>query len=52
MRAGWSVVGMTKGYTCKRIAGNGGERWGGVRVWNKDADSLRPKIVLCAKAKA
>jgi hypothetical protein len=51
-KAGWSVVGMTKGFTCKRIAGHGGERWGGVRVWNKDPDNLRPKIVLCAKVKA
>lgn len=48
-RAGFDQVGVTKGWTCKRMAGSGGERWGGVRVWNKDPESLRPKVVLVRK---
>ena len=48
-RAGWVVTGATKGYTCKRVAGDGGEKWSGKRVWNKDINTLRPKTVLCYK---
>lgn len=48
-RAGWVEVGETKGYTCKRVAGVGTDSWTGKRVWNIDAESLRPKIVLCHK---
>lgn len=48
-RAGFVEVGKTKGFTCKRVGGTGKETWGGVRVWNKNPDELRPKIVLCLK---
>lgn len=46
-RDGWMLVGETKGYTCKRIAGNGTDSWSGKRVWNTDEESLRPKLVFC-----
>ena len=46
-RDGWIVVGETKGYTCKRIAGKGSDKWSGKRVW--DYKNLRPKIVLVKK---
>lgn len=48
-RAGWSLVGETKGYTCKRIAGKGTDSWSGKRVWNTDKNSLRPKWCFCFK---
>lgn len=44
-RAGWEEVGVTKGYTCKRVGGKGSDSWGGKRVW--DTKNLRPKRVLC-----
>lgn len=44
-RAGFVEVGRTKGYTCKRVAGEGTDSWSGKRVW--DTVNLRPKIVLC-----
>lgn len=47
LRAGWEVIGETKGYTCKRVAGNGTDDWSGKRVWNTNPDELRPKLVLC-----
>lgn len=50
-KAGWTEVGETKGFTCKRVAGKGTDSWTGKRVWNTDAESLRPKIVLCHKVK-
>lgn len=49
----WTLVGQTKGYTCKRVAGQVQEKWnkenggGGVRVW--DYENLRPKLVFCKK---
>lgn len=46
-RAGFVVVGETKGYTCKREAGQGTDTWTGRRVWN--VTDLRPKIVLACK---
>ncbi len=46
-RAGWTEVGMTKGYTCKREAGKGTDSWSGKRVW--DTVNLRPKRVFCLK---
>lgn len=49
LKAGFVVVGKTKGYTCKRVAGDSVDSWGGRRVWNTDESSLRPKIVLCKK---
>lgn len=42
---GWDLVGQTKGYTCKRIAGKGSDDWSGKRVW--DTHNLRPKLVFC-----
>lgn len=44
---GWKLVGKTKGFTCKRTGGDGTDSWGGQRVWNKDPDQLRPKLVFC-----
>lgn len=44
-RDGWCEVGLTKGYTCKRVAGKGTDSWTGKRVW--DVDNLRPKRVFC-----
>jgi hypothetical protein len=41
---GWRLVGQTKGYTCKRIAGNSTDSWTGKRVW--DTKNLRPKLVF------
>jgi hypothetical protein len=43
-RDGWKLVGQTKGYTCKRVAGRGTDSWSGKRVW--DMDNLRPKLVF------
>jgi hypothetical protein len=43
-RAGWIEVGLTKGYTCKRVAGKGTDSWTGKRVW--DTNTLRPKRVF------
>lgn len=44
LRDGWLEVGITKGYTCKRIAGKGTDSWSGARSW--DVENLRPKRVL------
>mgnify|MGYP001576909858 CR=1 FL=1 len=41
---GWTEVGLTKGYTCKRIAGASTDAWSGKRVWN--TKNLRPKRVF------
>ena len=46
-KAGWEYVGTTKGYTCKRIGGNGSDSWTGKRIWN--TEELKPKLVLCFK---
>lgn len=46
-RDGWTLVGQTKGYTCKRVAGKGTDSWSGKRVW--DTENLRPKLVFCRK---
>jgi hypothetical protein len=43
-RAGWVAVGVTKGYTCKRVGGSGTDGWSGRRVWNRK--DLRPKRVF------
>ena len=42
---GWTEVGLTKGYTCKRVGGSGTDSWSGKRVW--DTKNLRPKRVFC-----
>lgn len=41
---GWTLVGQTIGYTCKRTAGKGTDGWSGKRVW--DTENLRPKHVF------
>jgi hypothetical protein len=46
-RAGWTEVGITKGFTCKRESGTGTDNWTGKRVW--DVKNLRPKRVFCLK---
>lgn len=47
LKAGFSIIGETIGYTCKRVAGISSDNWSGKRVWNTDKDSLRPKLILC-----
>jgi len=49
LKAGWTLVGETKGYTCKRVSGKGTDSWTGKRVWNTNSDDLRPKLVFCFK---
>lgn len=46
--AGWTEVGVTKGYSCKRVGGASTDSWTGSRVW--DTINLRPKRVICKKA--
>lgn len=46
-RAGWTKVGETIGFTCKRVAGKGTDNWSGKRVW--DTENLKPKLVYCFK---
>lgn len=43
-RDGWTQIGETIGYTCKRTAGKGTDSWSGKRVW--DTENLRPKRVF------
>ena len=47
-RDGWTEVGITKGQTCKRVAGKGTDSWSGKRVW--DTKNLRPKRVFVKMA--
>jgi hypothetical protein len=49
LKAGWTKVGETVGYTCKKTRGNGTDKWTEKRVWNTDKNSLKPKNVLCFK---
>lgn len=44
---GWTEVGVTKGQTCKRVAGISTDGWTGKRVW--DTKNLRPKRVFVRK---
>jgi len=46
-RDGWSLIGQTKGFTCKRVSGESTDSWSGRRVWNYD--NLRPKLVFARK---
>ena len=48
-RDDWTLVGQTKGFTCKRVAGKGSDGWTGKRVWNMDVNDLRPKHVFCRR---
>ena len=43
-KAGYKLVGETKGYTCKRVSGDSTDNWTGRRVW--DTTNLRPKHVF------
>jgi len=49
--AGWTLVGETKGFTCKRVSRKKDEQaadsWSGKRVW--DRVNLHPKLVFCYK---
>jgi hypothetical protein len=47
LRNGWTLVGQTKGFTCKRTAGKGTDEWSGKRIW--DVNNLRPKHVFIYK---
>lgn len=47
LRAGFVEVGITKGYTCRRVSGNETGKYTGERVW--DRVNLKPKSVLCKK---
>lgn len=49
LKAGWKLVGETIGYTCKRIAGEGTDKWTGKRIWNTSKQNLKPKLVFCYK---
>jgi len=42
-RDGWTEVGLTKGLTCKRVAGKSTDGWSGRRVWGTGT----PKRVFC-----
>lgn len=42
---GWTEVGITKGFSCKRVSGKGTDSWSGKRIWN--TTELRPKRVFC-----
>lgn len=45
LRDGWTLVGQTKGFTCKRVGGAPStDRWTGRRVW--DTKNPRPKHVF------
>lgn len=45
LRDGWTLVGITKGNTCKRISGKETGKYSGERVW--DRVNLKPKLVFC-----
>ena len=47
IRDKWTLVGTTKGYSCKRVGGIGTDSYSGVRVW--ETKILRPKLVFCKK---
>jgi hypothetical protein len=44
LRDGWTLIGQTKGFTCKRTAGKGTDSWSGKRIWN--TKELKPKLVF------
>lgn len=47
LKAGWTKIGETKGFTCKRVSGKGTDSWTGKRVWNTEPELLKPKLVIC-----
>lgn len=46
-RANYTLIGLTKGFTCKRTAGQGFDKWTGKRIWN--TKNLRPKLVFAKR---
>lgn len=51
LKAKYKLIGITKGFTCKR-GPNESEKsdgWGGKRVWDKSTDNLQPKLVFFKK---
>ena len=44
LKDGWTKIGITKGFTCKRGPGESTDSWSGKRVW--DTINLRPKLVF------
>lgn len=49
LKAGWTIVGETIGYTCKRIGGKGTDSYTGKRIWNTNKEDLSPKLIFCYK---
>jgi hypothetical protein len=49
-RDGWTEVGTTIGYSCKRTSGKGTDSWSGKRIW--DTENLKPKLVFCRLSKS
>lgn len=49
LKAGFKLVGETKGYSCKRTAGKGTDSWSGKRIWDTSPQNLKPKLVFCYK---
>ena len=50
IRDSWDYLGMTKGYTCKRISALDSrptDSWSGSRIWN--TTDLVPKLIFCKK---
>ena len=44
-RTGWEVIGVTKGYQCRRTGGySDKEKFGGVRIW--ETKNLKPKLAF------
>ena len=43
----FEIIGITKGYTCKRVSGKSTDSYTGRRVWNHT--DLKPKLVLAKK---
>ncbi len=35
LRAGWRKIGITKGWNCRRVAGESTDNWSGRRVWSR-----------------
>ena len=46
-QSGYTLIGQTHGFTCKRTGGQGYDNWSGKRVW--DTKNLRPKLVFAKK---
>ena len=47
LRNSWVVIGVTKGFTCRRVSGPSTDGWGGRRIW--DTKNIQPKLVLAKK---